>query len=238
MGPRLWMWSPTAPWRGPGCPPKNGNVSSMSQSHSREPSGVATPSRQKLAAITWSHDFTRAVLSRTGFSPVKRGQCQPVKSDERSVRDSVDEGLRRGQKGPLCPKSVPFALFAEKAIICGKVSFVQVIGEKNPRTLEPCGFQESGEIFSNSWCGRRDSNSYSLRRWNLNLVPELGQFAKPFRYKGLARILHRWDTLCNAKFVSQVSPCVPVCPAPFWVGPRSPLRAYSARATNQKMCPN
>ncbi len=154
----------------PRMPPKNGNVSSMSQSHSREPSGVATPSRQKLAAITWSHDFTRAVLSRTGFSPVKRGQCQPVKSDERSVRDSVDEGLRRGQKGPLCPKSVPFALFAEKAIICGKVSFVQVIGEKNPRTLEPCGFQESGEIFSNSWCGRRDSNSYSLRRWNLNPV--------------------------------------------------------------------
>ncbi len=170
MGPRLWMWSPTAPWRGPGWPSLSGNVSSMSQSHLREPSGVATPSRQKLAAIMWSHDFTRAALSRTGFSPVKRGQCQPVKSDERSVRDSVDEGLRRGQKGPLCPKSVPFALFAEKAIVCEKVSFVQVIGEKNPRTLEPCGFQEFGEIFSNSWCGRRDSNSYSLRRWNLNPV--------------------------------------------------------------------
>lgn len=131
----------------PRMPPKNGNVSSMSQSHSREPSGVATPSRQKLAAITWSHDFTRAVLSRTGFSPVKRGQCQPVKSDERSVRDSVDEGLRRGQKGPLCPKSVPFALFAEKAIICGKVSFVQVIGEKIPEPLSRVAFRNPGRFF-------------------------------------------------------------------------------------------
>ena len=124
--------------------------------------------------------------------------------------------------------------------------------ESNPRQLEsqssalptelrpPCcgATLQTGYNLTEAWCGRRDSNSYSLRRWNLNLVPELGLFAKPFRYKGLARILHRWDTLCNAKFVSQVSPCVPVCPALIWVGPRSPLRAYSARATNQKMCPN
>ena len=85
----------------------------------------------------WSHGFTRTALSRTGFSPVKRGQCEPVKADERSVRDSVGGGLGGGQKGPLCPKSVPNALPCEKAIVDEKVSFVQVIGEKNPRTLEP-----------------------------------------------------------------------------------------------------
>gem|GEM_PF-4230300 len=88
-----------------------------------------------------------------------------------------------------------------------------------------------------AWCGRRDSNSYSLRRWNLNLVPELGQFAKPFVYKGLARILHRWDTLCNAKFVSQLSRCVPVCPTGFWWAHGSRSRSVQPEPRTRKCVP-